>query len=1252
MHPTSSWLRQFRALRPSCAIALWACLPFVLLLTACDRGDVESNKPEPIPSTPGRIESTALTRDTSPPTGTLFERLSADHTGITHQVTWDKPAKYDRVFYSQNTGGGAAAGDYDGDGLPDVYLTSPSGGSRLYRNLGGFKFEDVSKSAGVYDPGFWGTGASWVDIDNDGDLDLYACGYEANNRLYINQGDGTFKEQAKVFGLDFWGASIMVAFADYDNDGDLDAYLLTSGLQPGPDQKFRVRFEDDKPIVIDELREYWQLLYLPGDRAKQVEAGQFDHLYRNDGPNEDGQIRFTEVTEQAGINGADIGQAATWWDYNNDGWADLYVANDFWGGDHLYRNNGDGTFTNVSRTALPHTPWSSMGADYADINNDGLLDFMGTDMSSTSHYRQKVGMGDMSKSAWFLEYAEPRQYPRNAVYLNTGHDRFMEVAYLTGLADSDWTWTTRFEDFDEDGHADVIITNGMTRDLMNTDLNRKAVAYAKEGTPEFFAFWMKQDLFRNRNLAFRNAGDLRFEDVSKAWGFDRLGVSFGAATADFDRDGDLDLVVNNMDAPAAVYRNRSAGRHRIVVKLVGRQSNRMGVGTKVVVDTMFGKQARYHTLSRGWASSSEPIVHFGLGDADKVKSLTVHWPSGHVQRFNDLPADHVHTVTEPTGPVERPVPARPEPMFAPSSALADLKHVEDKPRTGDFERQPLLPYRLSRLGPGMAVGDVDGDGDDDLYLGGAADHVGQLWVNNDGQFKASVQPAFERHRASEDMGALFFDADGDNDLDLYVVSGGVEDAYGLKAFRDRLYHNDGKGRFTSADEEALPEIEDSGSVVAAADYDRDGDLDLFVGGRVVPGRYPVTPSSRLLMNLPSRFKDVTDRDSPGLREIGLVTDAAWSDVDGDGWVDLLIATEWGPIHLWRNDKGRLRNDTVAAGLADRRGWFNGIVGRDLDGDGDIDFVVTNVGLNTKYHATYNRPALIYYGRFGNDPRRRLVECEFENGVLYPGRGKSCSTAAMPFLGQKFTTFDAFAKATLNDVYGSAKLSAALRLTADTLESGVLLNDGKGRFTFKPLPRLAQAAPCFGAVLTDVDYDGHTDLVLAQNFYSPQPETGHMDGGVGLLLHGRGDGTFDPVWPNASGVVVSGDATALISIDLDADGRDDLVFARNNDTVVPMTRTSQLQRGRPLSVRLAGRAGNPTAIGAVVTAELDNGTAQTAQVSSNGGYLSQSSARLTFGIPNGLSAKRVIVRWPNGEMSAHDAGSQPRLVIQQPQTTSP
>ena len=530
-----------------CQSALAASLLWLALVSAMasqgllwadpSRSDLQSRPLASFPS--GKSES-------------LFEALPGVQTGLDFVYRWNPAPRYERLLNSSAVGGGVSVGDYDGDGLPDLCLTRPWGGYQLYRNLGSFQFTNVTEQAGLHDPSVWSTGASFVDINNDGRLDLSICCYDSPNRLYVNQGNGTFIEQAKAYGLDYNGASFMMAFGDYDRDGLLDAYLLTGGLIPTATQRFRVNFVNGRPVVPDELKEYWQMFYLPGGRAAAAEAGQRDHLFHNNGNG-----TFSDVSKAAGISGCDFGNAVVWWDYNNDHWPDLYVANDYFGPDHLYRNNGNGTFTDVTRDTLPHTPWTSMGADAADLNNDGLLDLMASDMSGMTHFKRMIDMVDMEKSAWFLEYPEPRQYMRNAVFFNTGAGRFMEAAYLLGLAHTDWTWSIVFGDLDNDGWVDLFVPNGMTRDWMDIDLALQARTLPPGA---FGRFWRAQPVRADRNLAFQNGRDFQFKNVTLAWGLDHAGPSFGAALADLDRDGNLDLIVNDFEAPARVYRNYSAGR--------------------------------------------------------------------------------------------------------------------------------------------------------------------------------------------------------------------------------------------------------------------------------------------------------------------------------------------------------------------------------------------------------------------------------------------------------------------------------------------------------------------------------------------------------------------------------------------------------------------------------------------------------------------------------------------------------------------
>ena len=1185
------------------------------------------------------VQSSALAKPTGHATKARFQRLEPSQTGIdfraTYKIETDDQA---RLLPTAFAGRGVCVGDYDGDGLADIYLTNQTIGNRLYRNLGNWRFQDVTDQTGVGGQGRWSTGATFADVDGDNDLDLYVCAYRGSNLLYINQGDGKFQEKAEAHGLDYDGASIMMAFSDYDRDGDLDAYLLTNyNHKSEAVARFKRLYAQRRlppPLVKNargqlvanpQLRGMLRVYLLPGNKFKAVPAAEADRLYRNNG---DGT--FTDVSATVGIDDDCHGLSATWWDYNRDGWPDLYVTNDYFDPDKLYRNDGDGTFTDVIKDVIPHTPWFSMGADLADINNDGLIDFMTADMSGTTHLKQKLSMGDMSSSGWFLTSAEPRQNMRNAMYLNTATDRFMEVASMAGLANTDWTWAVKLSDLDNDGRVDVFVTNGMTRDFFDSDLRGRSLTGLQLTLTRFRQVWQNSPPRRDRNLVFQNHGDLHFENMSRAWGLDDETISFGAAMVDLDRDGDLDIVVNNFEEHAGVYRNDVADGHGVLIRLVGTTSNRFGIGATVKINTPAGVQVRYLTLSRGYMSANEPLVHFGLSDDKEITRLTVHWPGGHKQVFSQLPVDQFYTITEPDTSAPEPQIAQSQPAMFGRSNLLVAMHRETE--YDDYKRQPLLPQKLSQLGPGMAFADVNGDGREDLYISGPAGHSGQLYLKSaDGSFAANYQWRQDMilDAASEDLAPLFFDADSDGDFDLYVASGGVEHDPGSPLLRDRLYINNGTGSFKKAPDGTLPDVRDSSSVVAACDFDRDGDLDLFVGGRVIPGKYPLTPNSRLLRNDHGQFTDITDDAAPGLRTTGLVTSAVWSDADNDGWSDLLVTHEWGPVKLYRNNRGQLADRTDAAGLAQRSGWWNGIAAGDIDNDGDIDYVVTNFGLNTKYHATTEIPSLLYYGDFDGSGTKRLVEAKYEGNTLYPGRGKSCSTNAMPFLNQSFPTFRQFATASLQDIYTPKCLDEAERFEANTFESGILINSGKAEFTFRPLPRLAQASPGFGVVMTDVDADGFVDIYMVQNFFSPQPETGRMDGGLSLLLKGNGDGSFTPVWPKQSGLIVAGDAKALAVTDLNDDNWLDFVVGVNDDQVKAFENNRTTGR-QPLKVQLQGKPGNPTAVGARVTIHLDDGSKQTAQVQAGGGYLAQSTSALYFSPGPNRQIKNIQTRWPNGK----------------------
>ncbi|NRB28540.1 MAG: VCBS repeat-containing protein, partial [Roseibacillus sp.] len=757
-------------------------------------------------------------------------------------------------------------------------------------------------------------------------------------------------------------------------------------------------------------------------------------------------------------------------------------------------------------------------------------------------------------------------------------------AFQAGLANSDWTWAVKLQDFALNGPVAAFFTNGVSRSFNNSADQRSASDYIRQTEWDYYESHPPR---REENLAFANRGNLKFENVSTAWGLDHLGMSYAASTGDLDGDGDAELIVASLEEPVRIYRNNAAGStRRVAIRLKGAEGNRQGLGANVWVQSGGRLQKRGLQPATGFLSSNQPVLQFGLGASEKIDHITVKWQRGHVQRFENLQAGRTYLIEEPsTAPPKWTRPARGPTLYAPvnSPSLRKIAHRETP--YDDFTRQPLLPYKHSQLGPGMAWHDVDGDGDADCYLSGGAGQPGLLSLNEGkGTFRQASIPDLTGHAASEDLGAIFFDANSDGSNDLYVVSGGVECKPGSQLLRDRLYLNDGTGRFAHAPA-ALPDLRDSGSCVVGADYDRDGDLDLFVGGRVIPGTYPETPASRLLRNDSTpgsaRFTDQT-ASVKGLQQAGLVSGALWSDANGDGWIDLLVCCEWGPVKVFLNNEGKLVEATAESGLATHLGWWKGIAGSDLDGDGDLDYVVTNQGNNTPYQATQEKPELLYYGDFDGSGKKRIVEAKFEGQTCYPRRGFSCSSGAIPVLRKRLKTFDNFARSTLGDLYGNS-LSDSLRLEVNTLESCVLLNDGIARFTVRPLPRGAQFSPSQGVLLSDLDADGHVDCVLAQNFFGAQPEIGLLDSGLSLLLHGRGTGDFVASGPARSGIGVPGAATAITSADLNLDGRPELVFAVNSSPLMIFSEPpAREQTNRLLEVRLVGKPGNLPAVGSRIT----------------------------------------------------------------------
>ena len=1169
-----------------------------------------------------------------------FVFLDSLFTRINFNNTWNPSPKHKGQLGNAFIASGVAIGDYDNDGMQDIYLSRQKDVGRLYRNLGGLSFEDVTERVGIISGTMWSTGVSFTDINNDGWLDIYVCGFDSPNHLYINN-KGKFIESAKEYGLDFKGASVSMAFSDFDLDGDLDAYLLTNRLHD-TDSTMKVKTiknKKDPYIVEDRYREVGYFIKRPGKFPLLVNAGQFDHLYRNDNG------KFVDISIESGIGEQPYyGLSATWWDYNDDGLPDLYVANDYMGPDHLFQNlgtdkNGVTKFKDIVADALPYTPWFSMGSDYSDINNDGRMDFMSSDMAGSNHYRDKVSMGSMSgpnSEAWFLNFPNPPQYMRNTLFLNTGTERFMEVAYLTGLAATDWTWTVKFGDLDNDGFEDVYFTNGMSRDFVNGDLKDRfrILTNNNEQTLKESDLWENEEPYRLSNMVYKNMGGLKFKDVSSDWKLDYFGVSTGSALGDLDGDGDLDIVMNGFNEPARLYQNNLTDNNSIRIILKGEESNRQGYGAKVVLqyDNNTKKLIRYSASSRGFMSSSEPAIHFGIGKYEKADNIVIQWPSGKIQQIDNLPSGFTYIITEKNNLMRST--KRNKPMYKKDvSSLANIYHREKY--FDDFKRENLLPNKMSELGSGVSWGDIDGDGDDDVYIGGASGFAGRVFINKgNGEFANRFQQTFLNDAEYEDMGSIFIDPDRDGDLDLFVVSGGVECEPGDNILQDRIYINDGFGNFSKGVKSLLPRITSSGSIVTAADIDKDGREELFIGGRVIPGSYPESPRSYLLVNSGAKFIDGTDKIAPEIKYAGMVTGASFSDVDGDSWVDLLVTYEWGPIRFYHNEKGKLFDRTADVGLKDTYGWFNSISSGDIDNDGDTDFVVGNTGYNTKYKASNRDPEILYYGDFEGNGKKHIVEAKFEKDVCFPRRGLGCSSSAMPMIKEKFPTYHDFAISSLEEIYTDALLRSADKYEINELASGILENltttDGEVMFEFRPLPRVIQSSPIFGTALCDVNGDGNKDLYAVQNFSGPQRETGYMYGGVSQLMLGDGKGNFEPVSPSISGLIVPGDAMSLTTHDLNMDGRVDFFVGLNNDKFESFINQTDSES---FTLRLPDFPKGKRYIGSKIWIYYQNDAVQLHEVFAGGGYLSQSAPVLFIG--NQKSIKKIIIQWPDGSKDEVD-----------------
>ncbi|HXB07829.1 MAG TPA: VCBS repeat-containing protein [Puia sp.] len=1084
----------------------------------------------------------------------LFQKLPASRTGIgfNNKITENDSINPLDVVNIYN-GGGVGIGDFNNDGLPDIFLTGNMVSSKLYLNKGGFRFQDITVEAGVEGLGRWARGVSVVDINNDGLMDIYICNtiykdsLRRRNILYINQGIGQdgiphFRDMAREYGLDIHVQSTMASFFDYDNDGDLDMYLAVNEASNGYNASVFTRRHDVSNSAPNRGR-----------------------LYRNDWDPVLKHPVFHDVSDEAGIKYEGYGHAATICDINNDGWKDIYVSDDFLSNNLLYINNHDGTFTNRAKEYFKHTSFNAMGQDVVDINNDGLPDVVELDMNPEDNYRKKMMSAANNPNTYqnFDLYGYQYQYVRNTLQLNQGPrlgqndsigiPAFSEIGFLSGIAQTDWSWTPLITDFDNDGYRDLIITNGFPRDVSDHDF----MAYRQQST----GLVSKAEMIRQipqiklHNYAYRNGGDLRFTDKTIEWGLSTPSFSNGAAFVDLDNDGAMDMVVNNIDDEAFVYRNTARDKDTaatcyLQIRFIGDKQNIDGLGAGAAIYYRHGKQQVYENNPyRGYLSTMQGGAHFGLGSTRLIDSVVISWQGGKKQVLRDVRTNQTLTVrlADAQDSVVRTKPGfATGALFREITDSAGLRYTHKDVEFIDFNIQNLLPHKLSEYCPALAAGDIDGNGLDDLVIGGNAYTHAHLFLQQpNGSFlqrdllpQAPMAPAY-----TKDEGILLFDANGDGKSDLYVAGGGYKGARGSEEYQDRLYINDGKGNF-KLDTAALPANHISKLCVRAIDINNDGKLDLFVSGRVDPGHYPNPVSSFIFRNDSrdghAKFTDVTAEVAPALRNIGMVCDALVTDFDGDGQTDLIVVGEWMPVTFLKNVNGKFFNVTSASGIGNRSGWWNSIVAGDFRHLGRMDYIVGNVGENTLYQASDSFPVYITARDFDNSGNYVAIPSLFLKDIHgekkeFPAPTRDDIAKHWSSIKKRFPNFKPFALATMEEVLTPEQRNGALRLKANTLQSCYLRNEGGGKFTMIPLPRMAQVSVLNGMVVDDFDGDGNLDILINGNDYGTQVDIGRYDALNGLLLKGDGAGGFNPLSIQQSGIYIPGDGKALVKL-RGADGR--------------------------------------------------------------------------------------------------------------------
>ena len=1035
-------------------------------------------------------------------------------------------------------GGGVATGDFNNDGLDDLFFVANQSENKLYLNQGNLAFKDITAQSGLRKiPGF-DAGVTVVDVNDDGWSDIYISrgGWIQDNNgfanlLYVNQGikpDGTptFKEEAADYGLADDNRSIQSTFFDFDGDGDLDVYVSNS-----PD------FEDPAAEVVD-------LTMAQKDPNTLAMKGS-DRLYRNDGG------RFSDVSISAGIL-PDIGFGLNpqVGDLNGDGWLDIYVCNDFRIPDFAYINNQDGTFSDARNSLFKHMSFNSMGSDMGDVNNDGLLDLFTLDMNPEDYIRSKTTMG-MTPQSRFEEMVAKNyhyQYMHNMLQVNNGNGTYREISKMARVSETDWSWSCLFADFDLDGYNDLFVTNGVFRDVIDRDANNRILEVVRERgrkptAADFLEYAKMLPQQKLKNYFLKNKGDLTFENMSSIWSAETPTFSNGATYCDLDGDGDLEVIVNNINQPASILKNLAIEKQRgnfISVKVNGPELNRDGIGTLVKLYLENGQVLiRQLIRSRGFLSAVGKDLHFGLDPNARLTKLEITWPDGKKEQVSDVQLNAQINLDYNAASLPDPG-SDPNQVAIFSKIPSDFQHND--PPFDDYQHQILLPHKLSQTGPAVALTDVNGDGLEDVFLGGGHGQPGILALGTtSGAFRKMQSPAFETDRQFEDVGAAFIDLDSDGDQDLYVVSGSYEFRQPSRLLQDRLYINDGRGNF-SRSRGLIPDMLFAGSVARPADYDDDGDMDLFVGGRVISGQYPYPPTSYLLENEDGELKISPDFDQK-LINLGMITDAVWADIDNDADLDLILTGEWMGVEVITNENGLLKSSNKHETLRQTVGWWNRLCVADIDQDGDLDIIAGNLGLNYKFHASKDKPFHIYTNDFDYNGTVDVFLAKEYKGMEVPVRGKTCTAQQLPHLNAKIPTYEEFANQDLTDIIGPA-LKNALHYEASEFRSGIFINEGENQFRFAPLANVAQQSPVNGILYEDFDGDGTKDLLLAGNNHMSEIETTRADAGIGILLKGTSDGIFNPINHMQSGFFADKDVRDLVSV---STGNGRIIIVVNNNS---------------------------------------------------------------------------------------------------------